>query len=162
MGSADRIDRQRAIPIAGIWFACTAVYSFMSGLVNLRRGEQFNGVLQTFFGVFFFGGFGFTFLVGVFKGINFIPLLGYALLPLAAILSSFTPGVWKASKVFGASLIAFDLGLLIQGVANLAGEYYVADVYGGWFIGIAGFIMLYGGIALVVNTTAERTILPMI
>jgi hypothetical protein len=144
------------LPIVGLWFLCTAVFSLMSGLINLRRGEEFNGVLQSFFGIFFFGGFALMFLYGPDKGIDFTPLLGYVHIPLGIILSAFTVGVWRASKIVGISLIFFDVGLLVMGVLNLAERYSDADLYGGWLIGIAGFIMLFAGLALVISTALGK------
>jgi len=144
------------LPIVGLWFGCTAIYSFMSGLINLRRGEEFNGVLQSFFGIFFFLGFGLTFLYGFGMGIDFTPLLGYMQIPLGIILSAFTLGVWKASKLLGTSLIFFDAGLIVQGILNLAGMYLDANFVGGWLIGIAGFIMTFAGLALVIGTASGK------
>ena len=146
------------LPIIGLWFLCTAFFSLMSGLINMRRGEEFNGVLQAFFGVFFFGGFALMFLYGPDKGIDFTPILCYIQILLGIILSAFTVGVWKASKVVGISLIFFDVGLLVQGVLNLVERYADADLYGGWLIGIAGFIMLFAGLALVVATAMGKKI----
>lgn len=146
------------LPIVGLWFGCTAIYSFVAGLINLRRGEMFNGVLQSFFGIFFFLGFGLTFIYGFDKGIDFTPFLGYILTLLGIVLSAFTLGVWKISKLVGISLIFFDAGLLIQGILNLAGMYLESSLFGGWLIGIAGFVMIFSGLVLVVSTAIDKEI----
>ncbi len=167
------------LPLAGVWFLCTALYSFMSGVVQLRNGNSFTGTLQTFFGVFFFGGFGLTFLVGFFgqyflnetifgqlivshNGIlPMTSLFPFVYIVLGTILLAFTVVVILLEKVVGVSLLVFVLGLYTQGVAAFMNMPHVAQFYGGWIIGIAGFILLYAGIAEVINEPLGKEVIPL-
>jgi len=136
---------------------------FIGGLFAYRKGNTFaatafcsfganNVVVSTFF---------------LFQAIGLLPtnsdammylgvdLFCFAFIALVMLLASF-----KLNAAFVLVLLALAPGYGLSAVADVGGSTTVTEV-GGWFLICSAGLAFYSGAALVLNSTYERTVLPM-
>jgi succinate-acetate transporter protein len=137
---------------------------FIGGLFAYRKGNTFaatafcsfganNVVVSTFF---------------LFQAIGLVPkshdsslflaidLFCFAYIAFVLFLASF-----KLNAAFVLVLLALFPGYGLSAVGNLSGMPTVIGQIGGWFLICSAGLAFYGGGALALNSTYERTVLPM-
>lgn len=140
------------------------IAQFIGGLVAYRKGNTFAATAFCAFGAnnvvvsFFF----------MLQAIGMVPtsssamtLLGVNLFCFAYIAFILFVASFKLNAAFTLILLTLFPGYGLSAVPNVGGPEVVGHI-GGWFLIISAGFAFYGGAALVLNSTYERTVLPML
>ena len=137
---------------------------FIGGLYAYNKGNTFaatafcsfganNVVVSTFYLFAAIGLFPLSHNNGLYLGID---LFCMSYIAFILFLASF-----KLNLAFSAVLIALFPGYGLSAVSELGGMPAVIGQIGGWFLIVSAALAFYAGGALAVNSTYERTVMPM-
>lgn len=136
---------------------------FIGGLIAYRKGNTFAATAFCSFGAN-------NVVVAVFfmlQALGFIPRVGDAMTLLGINLFCFSfiafvlfLASFKLNAAFTLVLLALFPGYGLSAVPNVGGSTLVGHI-GGWFLIASAGLAFYSGAALVLNSTYEKSILPM-
>jgi hypothetical protein len=159
------------VVLLGIYCVCAFIPQFIAGLLEMRNGVILGGNVFMFFSAFFMLATGLKFIFeAIFHGVGIpmsVVLDGWCWLALTVALIAWTPAYARGAAATFWMIVAVDVALVfidahmfLVGPAT-AGLSATFAAIGGWALFVAGWIGLYIGAALVNNTVAGKTILPV-
>lgn len=154
------------IPLLGIWLLGGFIVQVIVGVMELNHGNIVGGNIFTFFSAFFMFATGaeliFKYLAIAYKWPAMDGRIdGWAWLPLAIALICWTPGYFKSPLSLLGVVLALDIAVpavALMDMGVIGTQYHIIS---GNFLLIAGIFGLYTATGVVLNTTFERTIIPM-
>ena len=154
------------IPLLGIWLLGGFIVQVIVGIMELNHGNIVGGNIFTFFSAFFMFATGAELIFKYLAGANGWPAMdgridGWAWLPLAIALILWTPGYFKSPLTLLAVVVALDIALPIIAFMDMGILDPALHMVSGNLLLIAGIFGLYTSAGVILNTTFERTILPM-
>ena len=169
---------QQDLHIFIVWLAAAGLLQVITGLINLKRGDSAGGSLNLAFGVLFFGAPAMTMTLLLWggqpmaaMGIKEMPGLtinGWVFIVLGVILCAFIPIMARQSWLSMVDLVIFAVAIFMLALLNLqpmekqsVGNWHVVGQIAGWLIGLAGWVMVYLGIAMSLLYGLGRKVLPI-
>lgn len=153
-----------AIGLMGIWLLGGFVIQIVCGVMELLKGNTTGGNVFTYFSAFFMLATGLELIFKFFAGINGwkidAHIDGWAWLALSVSLTLWTPAYLKAAKSMLGVVILVLPALWIITIVDIGVGPKTLMPVAGWFLFAAGWIALYTGAAVVLNTTFGKVILP--
>ena len=158
-----RVPHEAAPALIGICFA-GGVVQIIAAVMDLNHGNAVGGTLFFVFGCFFMLGVSVNHAVQLYaeaSGVNYsIALDGWYFLCLALILIIITFVVTLVNNIFVLALVCADLGVLILAFVHLQMLSASFLPVAAWLILAVGLIGLYLILSMLLNTAAQKPILP--
>jgi hypothetical protein len=164
------------------WLMGAALILAIVGLINFRRGDTVSGSLNLAFGILFFGvpAITYAFLLwgtpmeflallaglGISTALPGVVINGWVFFVLGAILLAFVPIMARQTWVMSVALLVFGIAVWLLAAWTVQGfppppAWYYEGVVAGWLIGLAGLVMLYMGVAMILIHGVGRVVLPI-
>lgn len=154
-----------AIPLLGIWLIGGFVVQIAVGIIELKDGNIVGGNVFTFFSAFFMLVTGLELIFKFFASVNGwkidARIDGWAWLPLAIALLTWTPGYFKSPLSLLAVVLALDVAVPTVAFMDMGVWPKSMSIVSGNFLLLAGIFGLYTAAGVVLNTAYGRTIIPM-
>ncbi|MCL6639129.1 MAG: GPR1/FUN34/YaaH family transporter [Firmicutes bacterium] len=153
-----------AIGLMGIWLLGGFVVQVIVGVLEILEGNTTGGNVFTYFSAFFMLVTGLELIFKFFAGVNGWKIDarvdGWAWLALSSALTLWTPAYFKSPKSLLGVVLALLPALWIVTFTDMGVWPRTLVPISGWCLFIAGWLGLYTGAAVILNTAFGRTILP--
>ncbi len=151
--------------LLGIWLLGGFVIQLIVGVMELNHGNVLGGNVFTFFAAFFMLVTGLELIFKFFaaqNGWTIDPRIdGWAWLPLAIALLTWTPGYFKSPLSLIIAVLLLDIAvpvIALMDLGILSREWHAVS---GNSLGIAGIFALYTAWGVVLNTHFGKTVIPL-
>jgi uncharacterized protein len=148
--------------VLGLAVAYGGIVQLLAGMWEFRRGNTFGAVVFGTNGAFWLSYFLVEqFFSGSIPGSELGSALGLFYISWAIVTALLWVASTQTTAVVSLMLLLLTLTLLLVGIGN-AGSHDELVKIGGWFGLASAAAGLYGALASVVNSTGERTLLPLV